>query len=69
MQHCQGQRIEVILFSMHGFCPHQDLKQGKRRSDERLQWRGEMRGKGRSGDGREGEGRAETRRDKERGGV
>lgn len=30
IHHCQGQRIEVISFFMHGFCPHRDLKQRER---------------------------------------
>lgn len=59
---------------MHGFCPHGDLKRRKRaqESDERVQRRGDMRGKGRSGDEREGVGKEEAgkgeSRDKRRGG-
>lgn len=77
IRHCQGQRIEVISFFMHGFCPHRDLKRRKRERamreytlspsveerDERKgeEWRRERRSW-------KGEGRAEESRDKVKGG-
>lgn len=75
IRHCQGQRIEVISFFMHGFCPHRDLKRRKRERERKWwartaegrdvrkgeEWRWERRNW-------KGEGRAEERRDKERGG-
>lgn len=72
IRHCQGQRIEVISFFMHGFCPHGDLKRRQRErvmreysGGERWEERGgvEMREKElerrREGEGkqRQGEGR------------
>lgn len=69
MRHCQGQRIEVISFFMHGFCPHRDLKRRKRESngESTAEGRDERQGAGWWWERRwEGEGRAFV---KARGGV